>query len=617
MCNLDLAGVQFVRHLAPGGDVNQTVETLNWVSLVAYAALAVATINQWRTRRDRAAAWAAICFGTLGVVVVLARLIPTHPHAFNERFLQKIDVALLLLFPYLLHRFTTTFRAATSLLERLLGLMTIGMIAWTFALPRIPASGQARPGWFYAYLGGFMVHWTVLSTVAATRLWRAGGGEPSVARRRMRLLALATAALTVALFFVVITSQSHSWLTVSSSTLGVVAALAFLLGFVPPPVVRLLWRRPEQERLQSAILDLVTLAMSQEEIAQRVLPPMADIVGARAITLSNEEGRLLGSHGLAEGGRDPGEPDAQLFEFELPAGRLKLWASPYAPFFGSEELRLLETLGGLTGVALDRVRLFEQEHESRLALERADEVKTNFIALASHELRTPVTTIHGLASTLNRIGDQLDDEQRQELRDALERQADRMAKLVEQLLDLSRLDAEAISISPERFNVRERLEEIVATSAADRAAEVQIGASPDLEASADPAAVDRIVSNLITNALRYGSPPVIIRASRTDRHLRIAVEDRGEGVPAQFVPDLFERFTRAGGREFVGGTGLGLAIARSYARAHDGDLVYEAADPHGARFQLVLPMKRNGNGKGETLGPEVEGHGRKVTCRRR
>jgi signal transduction histidine kinase len=425
----------------------------------------------------------------------------------------------------------------------------------------------------------------------------------------MRLLALATAALTIALFFVVATSQSHSWLTVASSALGIAAAFAFLLGFVPPSIVRLLWRRPEQERMQNAILDLVTLAMSQEEIAQRVLPPMADIVGARAIILCNEEGRLVGSHGLPEG--DPGTTDAPVFDFEIPGGRLTLWASPYAPFFGNEELRLLETLGGLTGVALDRVRLFQQEHESRLALERADEVKTNFIALASHELRTPVTTIHGLASTLNRVGDQLDDDQRQELRDALERQADRMAKLVEQLLDLSRLDAEAISIRPERFNVRERLEEIVATSAADRAADVEIGASADLEASADPTAVDRVVSNLITNALRYGLPPVIVRASQTDRHLRIAVEDRGEGVPEQFVPDLFERFTRAGGREHIGGTGLGLAIARSYARAHDGDLVYEDADPHGARFQLVLPMKNAGTGDADgepAVRPEVEGH---------
>ena len=83
-----------------------------------------------------------------------------------------------------------------------------------------------------------------------------------------------------------------------------------------------------------------------------------------------------------------------------------------------------------------------------------------------------------------------------------------------------------------------------------------------------------------------------IRA-QSDRHFRLSVEDSGLGVPREFVPDLFERFTRSEvSRRNVIGTGLGLAIARSYARAHGGDLFYEDADPHGARFQLVLPTAR-------------------------
>jgi signal transduction histidine kinase len=301
----------------------------------------------------------------------------------------------------------------------------------------------------------------------------------------------------------------------------------------------------------------------------------------------------------------------------MPTGTLTVCASPYAPFFGGEELRVLETLAAFTGIALDRVRLFQQEHEARIALERADEVKTNFIALASHELRTPVTTIQGLATTLNRVGDQLESAQRRELREALERQSTRMARLVEQLLDLSRLDAEAITIAPERFNVRERLEEIVAAAAPDRVDDVEISIPPDLETSADPSALDRIVSNLVTNALRYGSPPVSVHATQHDRHLRIAVEDRGEGVPQEFVPDLFERFTR-GSRERTSGTGLGLAIARSYARAHDGDLVYEPAEPSGARFQVVLPVKADAAPEpvDESRPTEVEAHRFRFFARR-
>jgi signal transduction histidine kinase len=113
-----------------------------------------------------------------------------------------------------------------------------------------------------------------------------------------------------------------------------------------------------------------------------------------------------------------------------------------------------------------------------------------------------------------------------------------------------------------------------------------------LEAAVDPNAFERIVSNLVTNALRYGRPPVTVRAERSDRHFRVAVEDRGPGVAPEFVPDLFERFTRSERtRERTRGTGLGLAIARSYARAHAGDLLYHEADPHGARFVLVLPAE--------------------------
>jgi signal transduction histidine kinase len=593
------------------------VEILRYVSLVAFVVLAIATINQWRRQRDRAAAWAALGFGTLGIVVILGQrqIVPEHPHGFTEHLLQRVDIAFLLLFPYLLHRFTTVFRTATSGLERALGLMTVAMIVWTFALPHIPAPGERRTAGFIAYLAGFLIHWTVLSSVAATRLWRAGRGQPSVARIRMRLLAVAAGLLTIAIFAAAATSQSYSVPSLATNILAIASAIGFLLALAPPAVVRALWRRPSQSRVQDAIQDLVTLSRTQQEVAERVLAPMAEIVGARALCLRNDEGEMVGSFGIPEGSEEPATAEAQIFEVEIPAGSLTVWTSPYAPFFGREELRMLETVGALTGLALDRVRLFQQEHEARLALERADEIKTNFVALASHELRTPVTTILGLATTLNRRADELEDRQRRELRDTLERQADRMARLVEQLLDLSRLDADAISIRPEQINLRERIEEIVASVAADRKEDVRISVDPELEAPADPSALDRIVGNLVTNALRYGSPPVHVDAVHQDRHLRVFVEDRGNGVPPQFVPELFERFTR-GSRERVGGAGLGLAIARSYARAHHGDLVYEDAEPHGARFQLVLPVKK-GDGDQEAAGDsEVAAHGPPVGGRR-
>ena len=102
---------------------------------------------------------------------------------------------------------------------------------------------------------------------------------------------------------------------------------------------------------------------------------------------------------------------------------------------------------------------------------------------------------------------------------------------------------------------------------------------------ADPVVIERVVSNLIVNASRYGAPPVVITAAQSDNHLRITVEDHGRGVPPELERRLFERFERGPDAR---GSGLGLSIARAYARAHGGDVVY-VPGAEGARFELVLP----------------------------
>jgi signal transduction histidine kinase len=129
--------------------------------------------------------------------------------------------------------------------------------------------------------------------------------------------------------------------------------------------------------------------------------------------------------------------------------------------------------------------------------------------------------------------------------------------------------------------------------AGERATEIDIAVPPDLQTVVDSDAFDRVVSNLIVNALRYGEAPVTVYAEQPDRYFRLSVEDRGTGVPREFIPQLFERFTRdRKSQDRSAGAGLGLAIALSYAQAHGGELLYEEAEPHGARFKLVLPAKR-------------------------
>jgi signal transduction histidine kinase len=563
---------------------------------VVFVALAAVTGIQWSRRRDSAAGWVALAFLTLGIVVLAGKLLPQHPHNLGEKAFLRFDLALLVVFPYLLFRFTTAFQRPVLALSRFVVVMTVALVVWSFALPSIPQSGESWPALFTAYAVLFLVHWTVLTVASSVTLWRAGRGQPSVARRRMDLLAFAATTITVALLISIGSSNTDSVISFVSQVMALAAGVAFLLGISPPPLFRIALRRPEQEQLQNAIADLMTLATTEEEIAERVLEPAAGIVGARAALIRNADGRILRTHCIPDDALDGGVrriwDDAEVLEVGGPSGVLVLWTSPYAPFFGDEEERILKTLGALTAIALDRVQLFTREREARLALERSNEVQANFIALAAHELRTPVTTIHGFVRTLNHLGGRLDEAQRAELRQSLEQQTDRLAMLVEQLLDLSRLDADAVPIEPQRIDVRERVCEIVENAAGVGAGSLRIEVPADLETRADPAAFDRIVTNLVTNALRYGEAPVVVRAERTDRHFRLVVEDRGRGIPPEFVPDMFERFSRSDdSRERARGTGLGLAIARSYAVAHGGELLYRPAKPRGARFELVLPFQ--------------------------
>jgi two-component system sensor histidine kinase MtrB len=231
-----------------------------------------------------------------------------------------------------------------------------------------------------------------------------------------------------------------------------------------------------------------------------------------------------------------------------------------------------------------------QELESKLAeLEQLDEIKTQFVSLASHELRTPISVVHGISQTLYLRGHQLSDEQLAELRRTLFEQSCRLAELTDQLLDMSRLDAQAYAVNPERFNPRERILQLLNRIAPDRRDEIDVGVESSLEVVTDPHAFERVIGNLLTNALRYGAPPIEVRTSWDDV-VDVIVEDHGPGVPDEFVPLLFERFSQAGGRRGQG-AGLGLAIAKSFAEALGGDLRYEPATPSGARFHFELPRE--------------------------
>ena len=253
--------------------------------------------------------------------------------------------------------------------------------------------------------------------------------------------------------------------------------------------------------------------------------------------------------------------------------------------FTRDDVELLQLVGERVAIAIERARLHEE-------LVQLDQLKLNFVAIASHELRTPATSVYGVLKTLAERGDELTPELREELLQAGVEQGERLRRLLEELLDLSRLDARAIGVEPRPVVLKSVLADVV-DGVLPSSGAVELDIPDDLAAVVDPLVLDRVISNLLANAARYGLPPIRIEAQQRDRHLRVTVEDSGPGIPEELEGRIFDRFARGKGET---GHGLGLAIARAYAQAHGGDLVYDPR-ARGARFELLIPQERNGISK--------------------
>ena len=250
--------------------------------------------------------------------------------------------------------------------------------------------------------------------------------------------------------------------------------------------------------------------------------------------------------------------------------------------FDDDEVSLLDLAAARAAAGLERTLIHEE-------LIRLDQLRRSFVTIASHELRTPTAAVVGAAITLKEQAELLSEDDEWRLKEVLAEQSLRLARLIDQLLDVSRLENQALELQPKCLHLADHLRALADSVSGGRSVEVEV--PPDLELEADPVALERVISNLIGNALRYGQPPVVVSAKQTDRHVRVTVSDAGTGVPEDLEARLFDQFARGANSEGSQGAGLGLAIARSYARAHGGDLVY-LGSKGGTRFELILPREQ-------------------------
>jgi signal transduction histidine kinase len=240
-------------------------------------------------------------------------------------------------------------------------------------------------------------------------------------------------------------------------------------------------------------------------------------------------------------------------------------------------------------------RLAESFNRMAIELEQTDRLRRDIVANVSHELRTPITA---LQTKLENIVDGVEEPDPLTMQTMLA-QAQRLGRLVVQLLDLSRLESGSVPLERREFVVAPMLELAVRESQlAEPDALIALSVEPpDLVVDADPERLHQVVANLVENAVRY-SPSggtVRVEATRMASGVRIAVADEGPGIPEHEVAKVFERFYRAdyarSSRD--GGAGLGLAIARWIVDLHGGDIQPTVAQPHGCRMIVNLPSNTN------------------------
>jgi len=569
------------------------------VQLIVFVGLALAAAARWVQLRQAPRAWMAATFGTIAIVVVAARVIPADHHTPSADLARKFLIAGLALFPYFLYRFAATFRRPARWMERTAVALTAAVMVAAFLVGAIPVAGEPRSASFQLFVLLFMVQWASLTGLVAVRLWRAGRGQPTVARRRMRTLGVGAGAMGL---LIVISGSSPSGqnarpVNIITALMAIATGPLFLLGFSPPRLILTAWRRPEELELRAAEASLMA-AMTPGEVAQILVPHVARVIGARAAVLTDAGGNVLASVGspsaaFASGGHRPSGPiDAEsgVLTLDVAGGQLTAESSPYTPYFGREEAEVLHQFARLTDVAMQRAMLSERERQLAGELQQANDAMREFVAIASHDLRTPITLVTGFAQLMVTNFDGIDDASKLENLHAIVRQGQHLARLVDDLLTVSRIDAGAVAPDAHEVDLRSAIAEVVADLGAGDLVEVSIPAEATATVMVDSDHLARILRNYIANAMNHGAPPLRVDVVEEEGTTTIRVKDHGAGVPPAFQDRLFERFARSDtARERdKRGTGLGLSIVAGLARAAGGEAWYEPTE-HGACFAVRLP----------------------------
>lgn len=589
------------------------LQVLQVVVALLYGLVGLAALRSWVRSRHAIGGFLALAIGGISAVALGGLIEPRLGQPIKEAFQQLLEVAFLLS-GYALVRLRAIFIPLSKTAHRtVIAILILTQVAASAALV---STKLVDPRIQNAVVILIIAVWTACAVEPAARFWWSSRRLPRVQRSRLRSLASGFAGIALILVIAVAAPA----LVASEGAAVIVQLVATgLLGlmyvsFAPPAWLRRAWREPEEEDYRAAMRDLVLFSPTRAELARRSAEWATRLLGADGAAVFTSDGTLLAAvrideHAIAQvramatEALDPDEPvireldQRRLVLVALPTqadrGTLAVVAGTFTPYFGSDELRRLTQYATSITAALDRASLTER----LAALERT---KTEFLNLASHELRGPVTLIRGYLSML-RAGTfgPLEGDFANVL-PILEIKADEMNSLVEQMLEAARLEEGRLELHPVDTDLNELAERAVhlirpLAGASHRVIlDRHAGSIP---VRVDPERIGTILGNLLSNAIKY-SPDggeVKLTVSRTGERATVAVADEGIGIPPEHAARLFTRFGRitTADSQHIGGTGLGLYLSRELARLHGGDVILAGNRHSGGRgtiFVLEVPV---------------------------
>lgn len=576
----------------------------------AFVLLALAALVDWIRHRDRRRGQLALAFGSLAALIVIAPTLGLAG-AFNP-VLTDVALVVFLLSGYALLMFRDSFIPLSTATRRAVP-MAIAAVAVLGMVAQLQPDPQQRHGPLQSVaLIAVMVTWSLCVLEPIVRLWLSSVNRPSVECARLRALSLGYAALAAEIIVGTLAGsavrQPNFALATAIVTLAIVPLL--FVSFSPPAWLRWLWRQPEEDAFRNALHDLLLFSPDRAVLADRALGWAMRLVGGAGAFIADSDGSILAAQmmtleeaqAVAAGSavappkvldRVSSRAVSRLtvpLHLQKGEGAMIILSGAFTPMFGDDEVLRLQQYAGSITAGLDRVLL----NERVVSLEK---VKTEFLNVASHELRGPMTVIKGYLTMLEAgsVGD-LSAQTRTVLR-LLITKSDEVTWMLDQMVEVARLEEGRLALHKlpsDLVELTEQAVEGVSQLLSKHVLSVETPPRP-IQADVDPDRFQIVVRNLLSNAAKY-SPAggrIGVRVS-SNGVAKVAVTDEGFGIASEDQARLFTRFARIETKATVGiaGTGLGLWLSREIARMHDGDLTVESTAGRGSTFTFQVPLNR-------------------------